>query len=71
MQSSNQCLCEALADYKASFEMQEQHGFSLTLAPSAIDHPKAGIGVWLQGHASAGAVIGFYPGIVYTKAHYR
>ena len=51
--------------------LQDQHGFSLTLAPSAIDHPRAGIGVWLQGRASAGSVIGFYPGIVYTKAHYR
>ena len=51
--------------------MQEKHGFSLTLAPSAIDHPRAGIGVWLQGKAPAGAVVAFYPGIVYMKAHYR
>ena len=51
--------------------MQEVHGFSLMLAPSAIDHPRAGIGVWLQGRAPAGAVVAFYPGIAYTKAHYR
>lgn len=51
--------------------MQEKHGFSLTLAPSAIDHPRAGIGVWLRGKAPAGAVVAFYPGIVYAKAHYR
>ena len=52
-------------------DLQERHGFSLTLAPSAIEHPRAGIGVWLQGRAPAGAVVGFYPGIVYSKAHYR
>ena len=51
--------------------VQEKHGYSLTLAPSAIKHPRAGIGVWLQGHAPPGAVVAFYPGIAYTKPNYR
>ena len=65
MQGIHYC-CERLASVP-----QDRHGFSLTLAPSAVEHPRAGIGVWLQGRASAGTVIGFYPGIIYTKAHYR
>ena len=51
--------------------VQERRGYSLDLAPSAVGHPGAGDGVWLRGSAEAGAVVGLYPGVVYTRAHYR
>lgn len=50
---------------------QERMGFSLHLAPSAVGHADAGEGLWLRGRAKTGAVVGLYPGIVYTRAHYR
>ncbi len=46
-------------------------GFSLHLAPSAVGHAEAGEGLWLKGRAKTGAVVGLYPGIVYTRSHYR
>lgn len=60
----------------ASFEevsaaVQERLGFTLYLAPSSVPHESAGEGVWLRGKAQAGAVVGLYPGITYTRGHYR
>ena len=46
-------------------------GFSLQLAPSDVGHAEAGEGLWLKGRAKTGAVVGLYPGIVYTRSHYR
>ncbi|KAK9902730.1 hypothetical protein WJX75_004261 [Coccomyxa subellipsoidea] len=51
--------------------LQERMGFSLHLAPSAVGHADAGEGLWLRGRAKTGAVVGLYPGIVYTRADYR
>lgn len=51
--------------------LQERAGFSLRLAPSAVGAAGAGDGVWLAGRARAGAVVGLYPGIVYTRTFYR
>lgn len=42
-------------------------GFSLRLAPSTI--PTAGQGVFLEGSAKIGAVLGFVPGLVYLPEH--
>ncbi len=50
---------------------QERVGYSLHLAPSAVGDADAGDGVWLCGRAAAGAVVGLYPGVVYTRTHYR
>ena len=61
--------------HKSSFDfsVQERMGFSLQVAPSSVGHEgsTAGDGVWLRGSARAGAVVGLYPGIVYTRAFYR
>ncbi|BDA51210.1 hypothetical protein COCOBI_18-0870 [Coccomyxa sp. Obi] len=51
--------------------LQERMGFALHLAPSAVGHAEAGEGLWLKGRAKTGAVVGLYPGIVYTRSHYR
>ena len=46
-------------------------GYTLDIKPSQIPHPEAGDGLFLSGQAAAGAVIAFYPGIIYSPAHYR
>jgi len=38
---------------------------------AGISHPDAGDGLWLQGTAPVGAVVGLYPGLVYEPMHYR
>ncbi|XP_065832643.1 SET domain-containing protein 9-like [Oscarella lobularis] len=43
--------------------------FSLDVCPSAIDHPKAGHGVFLRGRAVPGSVVAFFPGVVYLPPH--
>jgi hypothetical protein len=44
-------------------------GHVLELRPSSIPHPQAGNGVWIFNRTPvpAGSLIGFYPGIYYTK----
>jgi hypothetical protein len=46
-------------------------GFTLDVQPSGINHKDAGLGVWLQGAAKAGAVVALYPGVVYTPKNVR
>lgn len=40
-------------------------GFSLETKRSSIDHENAGMGLFLQGRARKGQVLGFYPGVVF------
>ena len=51
--------------------VQRRLGWAVQVAPSGVDHPLAGNGLWLAGKAGAGAVVALYPGIVYQAAHYR
>lgn len=41
------------------------------MAPSSVQHPAAGDGLWLRGDAKAGAIAALYPGILYPAAHHR
>lgn len=50
---------------------QARLGFALHVAPSGVDHPEAGAGLWLRGRALPGAVVALYPGIVYSRPHLR
>jgi len=43
----------------------EKVGMVPEVAPSTIDHPEAGQGVFMRGNAPAGKVAALYPGIVY------
>ena len=52
-------------------KFQARLGFALHVAPSAVDHPEAGAGLWLRGRALPGALVAFYPGLVYSRAHIR
>ncbi|KAK3040738.1 hypothetical protein RJ639_029260 [Escallonia herrerae] len=46
-------------------------GYTLELKPSEIPQKEAGQGLFLNGQADVGAVIAFYPGIIYSPAYYR
>ena len=50
---------------------QRRLGFAVQVAPSGLEHPKAGNGLWLSGQAEPGAVVALYPGIVYPPLHYK
>ena len=50
---------------------QDQLGYTLHVSPSSVSTPGAGNGLWLKGRAVPGAVVALYPGIVYTRLHYR
>jgi hypothetical protein len=60
-----------LCEREARAAGQARLGFALHVAPSGVDHPEAGAGLWLTGRAEPGAVVALYPGIVYTRAHLR
>ncbi|GAX79643.1 hypothetical protein CEUSTIGMA_g7084.t1 [Chlamydomonas eustigma] len=46
-------------------------GFSLRVAPSKIDHPDAGRGVFLEGTALPGTLIALVPGLTYSRTQYK
>ncbi|CAL5350653.1 unnamed protein product [Camellia sinensis] len=46
-------------------------GYTLELKPSQILYKDAGQGLFINGQADVGAVIAFYPGIIYSPAYYR
>lgn len=46
-------------------------GYTLEVKPSEIPHKDAGKGLFLNGEADVGTVIAFYPGVVYSPAHYQ
>ncbi|XP_059630993.1 uncharacterized protein LOC132273904 isoform X2 [Cornus florida] len=54
-----------------SERMKDLMGYTLELKPSQIPHQEAGQGLFLDGEADVGAVIAFYPGVIYSPAYYR
>ncbi|KAF8398718.1 hypothetical protein HHK36_014575 [Tetracentron sinense] len=46
-------------------------GYTLNLKSSQIPHEKAGQGLFVSGEADVGAVVAFYPGVIYSPAYYR
>lgn len=51
--------------------MKDLIGYTLELKPSNIPHKEAGQGLFVDGEADVGAVIAFYPGVLYSPAYYR
>ena len=49
--------------------LRQQLGFTLRRGPSTI--PTAGEGVFLEGRARIGTMVGLYPGLVYLQEHVR
>ncbi|XP_042375856.1 uncharacterized protein LOC121969695 isoform X2 [Zingiber officinale] len=51
--------------------LKECIGYTLDIRPSEIPHEEAGQGLFLDGEADAGSIIGFYPGLIYSPAYHR
>ncbi|RYR32201.1 hypothetical protein Ahy_A10g046798 isoform C [Arachis hypogaea] len=60
-----------LSQAEVSQKLKNQLGFTLDVKSSQIPHKDAGQGLFLDGAADVGAVIAFYPGVVYSPAFYR
>ncbi|RDX73518.1 hypothetical protein CR513_46859, partial [Mucuna pruriens] len=60
-----------LSQAEVSQNLKDQLGYTLNVKPSQISHKDAGQGVFLDGTVDVGAVVAFYPGIVYSPAYYR
>ncbi|KAI4328632.1 hypothetical protein L6164_020968 [Bauhinia variegata] len=56
---------------EVSQRLKDLLGYTLNIKPSQIPHKDAGQGLFLDGEANVGAVLAFYPGIVYSPAYYR
>ncbi|XP_057456686.1 uncharacterized protein LOC130747691 isoform X3 [Lotus japonicus] len=58
-----------LSQAEVSQKLKDQIGYSLDVRPSQISHKDAGQGLFLDGVADVGAVLAFYPGVVYFPSH--
>ncbi|CAA7399120.1 unnamed protein product [Spirodela intermedia] len=61
----------SLTQIELSKTLKGRVGYTLELKPSQIAHPEAGQGLFLSGETEAGAVVAFYPGVIYSPAYYR
>ncbi|KAA8528918.1 hypothetical protein F0562_033594 [Nyssa sinensis] len=59
-----------LRRFELSQRLKDLIGYTLELKPSQIPHKEAGQGLFLDGEADVGAVIAFYPGVIYSPAYY-
>ncbi|XP_027914604.1 uncharacterized protein LOC114174061 [Vigna unguiculata] len=60
-----------LSRAEVSQNLKNQLGYTVNVKPSQIPHKDAGQGLFLDGTVDVGAVVAFYPGIVYSPAYYR
>ncbi|XP_057456680.1 uncharacterized protein LOC130747688 isoform X2 [Lotus japonicus] len=60
-----------LSQAEVSQKLKDQIGYSLDVKPSQISHKDAGQGLFLDGVADVGAVLAFYPGVVYFPSYYH
>lgn len=56
---------------EVSQSLKDLMGYTLDIKPSLVPHKDAGQGLFIDGKANVGAVIAFYPGVVYSPAYYR
>ncbi|XP_072956101.1 uncharacterized protein [Typha angustifolia] len=54
-----------------SQSLRDLLGYTLDIRQSQIPHKDAGQGLFVSGEASVGAVLAFYPGVIYSPAYYR
>ncbi|PKA55033.1 hypothetical protein AXF42_Ash003670 [Apostasia shenzhenica] len=59
-----------LSRSELSCYVKDHIGYTLDVKPSQIPHEQAGHGLYLDGEASEGAVVAFYPGVIYSPAYY-
>nr|XP_029119728.1 uncharacterized protein LOC105042765 isoform X2 [Elaeis guineensis] len=60
-----------LTRQELSQSLKDHIGYTLEVKPSQIRHEEAGQGLFITGEADVGAVIAFYPGVIYSPAYYR
>lgn len=60
-----------LARLELSQYLKDRIGYTLEIKPSQIPHKEAGNGLFINGEANVGAVIAFYPGVIYSPAYYK
>ncbi|OIW01876.1 hypothetical protein TanjilG_31058 [Lupinus angustifolius] len=60
-----------LSQAEVSQKLKDQLGYTLSVKPSQIPHKDAGQGLFVDGAVDVGAVVAFYPGVVYSPAYYR
>lgn len=60
-----------LTRLELSERLKDHIGYSLDIKPSQIPHKEAGNGLFITGVADVGAVVAFYPGVIYSPAYYR
>ncbi|KAF8115663.1 hypothetical protein N665_0025s0123 [Sinapis alba] len=51
--------------------LKDRIGYTLEIKPSLIPHKDAGQGCFIEGEADVGAVLAFYPGVIYSPAFHR
>ncbi|CAH8270459.1 unnamed protein product [Arabidopsis lyrata] len=56
---------------EVSHRLKDRIGYTLQIKPSLIPHKDAGQGCFIEGEADVGAVLAFYPGVIYSPAFYR
>lgn len=54
-----------------SQNLKDRIGYTLEIKPSEIPHKEAGQGLFLTGETDVGAVVAFYPGVIYSPAYYQ
>ncbi|XP_057838656.2 uncharacterized protein LOC131048634 isoform X1 [Cryptomeria japonica] len=61
----------SMKNVELSSALKERIGYTLELKPSQVCHEKGGQGLYLSGKAGIGAVVSFYPGVIYSPSNYR
>jgi len=60
-----------ISQAQLSQKLKDELGYMLNVKPSQISHKDAGQGLFLGGVVDVGAVVAFYPGVVYSPAYYH
>lgn len=60
-----------LTRLELSQQLKDRIGYTLDVKPSQIPHKEAGSGLFINGEVNVGAVVAFYPGVIYSPAYYR
>ncbi|XP_024638781.1 uncharacterized protein [Medicago truncatula] len=60
-----------ISQVELSQKLKDELGYTLNVKPSQISHKDAGQGLFLDGVVDVGAVVAFYPGVVYSPAYYH
>ncbi|XP_014493357.1 uncharacterized protein LOC106755678 isoform X1 [Vigna radiata var. radiata] len=60
-----------LSQSQVSQKLKDQLGYTLNVKPSQIPHKDSGKGLFLDGAVDVGAVLAFYPGVIYSPSYYN